>query len=362
VIVPDLGALVESELAEGLLGPGCQVYASVEGEVVLDVSLGVDAIGRPVTRDTLFAVYCAGKPVLAVALACLVEDGEVSFDDQLGDVIDGPLPAPIASLVVADLLSHTAGVHRLPQREYMSAPAQWLDALVEGVPIPTGWQPGVHVGYSEVAAWHLLGRAVDSLAADGMRTFVRRRVLIPIGIEDELVVGGMSEDDYTAMEPRFGVNLWLTGESSDPLLMERTRRLRCATNPSVGTSATVRGLGRFYDELLRINRGGGTILSAASVEALVTTRVSGPDQMMLRECSYGLGFMTDLPRHHFGSRCSPTAFGHSGNGGMTAGLCDPETGIVIAYHFGGRIDGETAVEVLRPIFLNRMIAALVGDR
>jgi CubicO group peptidase (beta-lactamase class C family) len=353
--------LLRSEVAEGLLGTGCQVYAEVHGEVVVDDAVGVDALGRPIARDTLFSVYCAGKPVVAVALACLVEDGEVSFDDRLGDLLDDDPPPQIAAILLGDLLSHSSGLHRLAQRQYMSTPAHRLDALVASVVIPPGWRPGRDIGYSEVAAWHLLDRVVTALSGETTRCFVDRRVLEPIGVTSDLIVGGMSSEEFVALEHRLGVNASLVGDSFDPLLMERTPRQRCAANPAVGTSATAGGLGRFYGELLRALDGDSKVVGQDVLAAMVQTHVTGPDQVMGRDCSYGLGFMTELASHRFGHRCSPSAFGHSGNGGMTAAFGDPENGIVIAYHFNGRIDGESAVDVFRPMLITRMVDELLDE-
>ena len=60
---------------------------------------------------------------------------------------------------------------------------------------------------------------------------------------------------------------------------------------------------------------------AEKTRTVLTARSShGFDPVMDRDCGYGAGFMIHLADHWFGDRCSPTAFGHSGNGGMTAGL------------------------------------------
>jgi CubicO group peptidase (beta-lactamase class C family) len=357
--VPGIQEYLDSEVADGLFGTGGQVYASVEGDVVVDVALGVDGLGEPVDRSTLFAVYCAGKPVVALAVGCLVDDGELSFGDLVGHVVDGPLPAELASLQISFLLDHTAGLHGLSAAEYMATPAQHHDELVASVRQPPGWGVGGDVAYSEVAAWHVLGQVIEALAGEPLRAFVRRRVLEPAGVESELFVGGMTEDEYAEHRSRLGINIGLSGIEGDPLLTERTRRLRCATNAAVSTSATARGLGRFYEALLRIERGDAGIVSGDVLEALSSQQSWGFDRVMGRECGYGYGFMVQLADHYFGSRCSLGAFGHSGNGGMTAAFADPEHNVVIAYHFNGRVDAESAVMYRRPALIDRIYRAIL---
>lgn len=351
--------LIAGEVRDGLMGTGAQVFAAIGDEVVIDQAFGVDGVGRHVAPDTLFAIYCAGKPLVALAVGCLFERGEVSFDDRLGDVIDPPGPGDhLEPIILADLMSHSSGVHLMSQQQYMSMASHRLDAAVANVRIPRGWRHGKDIAYSEAATWHLLDRAVSSLAGQPTREVIRRDVLGPLGLVDDVIIGGMTEDELDRHGNRLGVNIWLSGDRSDPLLMEQTRRLRCAPNAAVGSSASIGGLGRVYMELLRISCGTGSIMSTETLARLTSPRVSGYDQLMQRECTYGMGFMTELTSHRYGNELSPAAYGHSGNGGMTAAFADPDQGTVVAYHFNGRIDGDSAVDTFRPMLLNRIVRAL----
>ena len=85
---------LEAEAADRVFATGGQAYVSVGGEAVLDVAFGVDAIDTPVRPDSLFAVYCAGKPVFAVVVASLVAEGELSLDDTVGDCLLYTSPSP----------------------------------------------------------------------------------------------------------------------------------------------------------------------------------------------------------------------------------------------------------------------------
>jgi CubicO group peptidase (beta-lactamase class C family) len=97
---------------------GEEAYASVQG--LQDVEAGT-----PMQRDTIFRIYSMSKPVAAVAILMLVEEGKVRLNDpvslylpELADVKVMRDPAgspddvvePNRPMVVRDLLTHTCGV------------------------------------------------------------------------------------------------------------------------------------------------------------------------------------------------------------------------------------------------------------
>lgn len=346
----ELVAFLEDEAAERIFATGGQVYVSVDSVPVIDVAVGVDGVDRLVDVDTLFAVYCAGKPAFALTLAALVEEGEVSFDDRLGDVVDRPLPPTLAPLELRHLVAHTAGLHMLDAHTYLAATPSVRDELALANEPPLGWRQGVDVAYSQIGAWHLLAWAVEDLAGESVRAAVRRRALVPAGVGDDLFVGGMTDDEYTAHRGRLGVNAYLRGPVVDPILTERTRRFRCLDSPAFGSTASARGLGKLYEALVEMG-------DREVVRELVATHARGEDPVMGRTCAYGFGFMTELRDHDFGSLVGPRAFGHSGYGGMTAAFADPDHGLVVAFHFNGRIDADSALSYRRPALVDRIYRA-----
>jgi CubicO group peptidase (beta-lactamase class C family) len=363
--VADVEEFLAREAEERVFGTGGQLYVSVDGTPVLDLAVGVDGLDAPVDRDTLFAVYCAGKPVLALALAALVGDGEVSWDDRVGDVIDArPLPEHVAGLRVDALLSHTAGLHRLSSVTYLASPPRVRDALALSTRPPDGWRPG-DVAYSEVAAWHVLGLVVEALAGEPARAVARRRVLDPAGTGDDLFVAGMTDEEYDAHRGRIGVNAQVEGPSMIPLLAERNRRMRTLASPAIGNTASARGLGRLYEAILAARRtpASGPLADAVppdALAALVTPHSHGADPVMNRTCGYGLGVMVGLGEHDFGSRVGAGAFGHSGFRGMTAAFADPAHGLVVACHLNGSVDPGSALGYRRPALVDTIYRAVVG--
>jgi CubicO group peptidase (beta-lactamase class C family) len=89
---------------------------------------------------------------------------------------------------------------------------------------------------------------------------------------------------------------------------------------------------------------------------MTTTDIEGLDRTMNRASCFGLGFMTGLEAHGFGTWIEPEAFGHSGLGGMTFGFCLPADGVSVAVHTNGLVDAPEVVE--RRI---EIVDALIAD-
>lgn len=357
----DLEAFLAAEVDEGLFATGGQLYVSVGGDVALDLALGVDGLGELVDTGSLFSVYCAAKPVFVTALGCLFDDGELSLDDQLGHVVDESLPDELSSLVVGDLLNHTAGVHELDTYVFLASSEVAQRQLVRSDVPPPGWRVGRDVGYIQITGWELLGRAVQDLTGAPVNTFVRKRVIDPMGLDDDLFVGGMTEEQFSWHRERLAVNVHLSGIEGVPMLTERNRRFRCLTSPAAGSTANARGLGRFYEGLLVALTEDRGVVSSGCLKELTTVQSDGLDAVMGRECSYGYGFMVQLADHDYGRLCSPRSFGHSGYGGMSAAFCDPEFDLVVAFHFNGRVDAESAVKYRRPALVELIYRAVLDD-
>jgi CubicO group peptidase (beta-lactamase class C family) len=264
---------------------------------------------------------------------------------------------------MANLLNHTAGLHQLTAGTLLATPLAQRDQLVASFCPPSWWESGHDIGYSEVSAWHLLNDVIEALTGEPTAAFVRHRILGPMGLEDGLFVAGMSDAEYAANAPRLGVNVWFAGsDSADPMLMERSPRMRCDPNPAVGSSATARGLGRFYDMLLAVLCGSPGPISRARLDELISRQSHEVDRVTQRVCTYGYGFMLDLIGHDFGRSCGSRAFGHSGHGGMTAAFCDPDDGLVAAWHVNGRLDAVSSVGFRQPVLAELVYRSMVGTR
>ncbi|WP_417686065.1 serine hydrolase [Pseudidiomarina gelatinasegens] len=95
--------------------PGLAVVAVKDNKVVLAEGFGVRDIGNgePVTANTLFGVASHTKAFTAAALATLVEQNKLRWDDKVIQYIPEfrlSDPAITAELTIRDLLSHRSGL------------------------------------------------------------------------------------------------------------------------------------------------------------------------------------------------------------------------------------------------------------
>lgn len=346
---------LEYELYEDEFTRGIQMVVEISGRRVLELAEGDDGTGRPLSTSTVLRVYCTTKPILAVAIARLVEMGVIDLDEPL-ERRWGDVRAVAGGATPRHLLTHTAGVHACSGVEIeMLTPAR-RRRRIDGIVRPAGWRLGTDAGYSEAAAWHLLGWLVTEVTGDDLRAHLREHVLDPLGMTSTWI--GMTNHEYRAVLPRLGVNVDMRARRGYPLLYERSERVCCTTNVAFGGYSTANDLARFYSALLEHTRGAITSLASPPVLSAFRSTVRPPvyDEVLERVCPFGLGFMTSLDQHAFGKDCSPASFGHSGYAGASFAFADPAQDLAVGVIFNGVVGHESA-------FLRRraLIRALYAD-
>lgn len=165
--------------------PGLAVAVVRNDSVVFLQGYGVRALGRPgaVGPQTLFGIMSTTKAMTAAALAMLVDDGTLAWDDPVTRWVPEfqmPDPCLTASLRVVDLLTHNAGLGNadlLWSRGDLSREEIFrrLRLLTPAYPVRGGF------AYQNVM-YGLAGEVVAR--ASGMRyeEFLRRRLFNPLGM------------------------------------------------------------------------------------------------------------------------------------------------------------------------------------
>jgi CubicO group peptidase (beta-lactamase class C family) len=147
-----------------------------------------------------------------------------------------------------------------------------------------------------------------------------------------------------------------------PMLFERSERICTETNAAHGGYANARDLARLYSGMLAMlaNRDRAPVVSSATLQTFCApARPKAFDPILRRECSYGLGFMTELGDHAFTNRCSDDAFGHSGIVGASFAFADPVRDLAVGVVFNGVV-GHEAAFLRREALLNALYADLDG--
>jgi CubicO group peptidase (beta-lactamase class C family) len=189
--------------------PGWLVAVSRAGRIVHLSSYGWRDVAarRPVGTDTLWRWYSMTKPITTVAAMMLYEEGAFQLTDPVSRYIPSfadlrvfrsgsDLKQVTEPVTVWHLLTHTAGLTygfmrahpvdalmRARGHEWNAPPEHDLTAAVETwAELPLLFQPGTEWNYS--VATDVLGRVIEVVAGQPLDTFLRTRVLAPLGMTE----------------------------------------------------------------------------------------------------------------------------------------------------------------------------------
>jgi CubicO group peptidase (beta-lactamase class C family) len=155
--------------------PGVSIALVRDRRIAWTKSWGVaDArTGAPVTGETLFEAASMTKPVFAVSVLKLVEQGRIDLDRPLAEIVAPPaVPFQEERLRITPrmVLSHTSG---LPN---------WRKGGEErDGPLPVLFAPGSKFSYSGEAIYQLQ-RAVEKVTGEPLEEHARRTLFAPLGM------------------------------------------------------------------------------------------------------------------------------------------------------------------------------------
>lgn len=214
-----IGELVDRHIEAGDIA-GAVTLVARDGRIVHLEAHGLMDIesARPMQEDALFRIASMSKPVGAVAILMLVEEGKVRLSDPVSRFIPsyrdmkvavpverrggfggppGQAPRPEfytvpaeRDVTVLDLLTHTSGVMsgQISNAEGQAASSRrhelgvaWTELLGQ---VPLEFQPGSRWAYSALAGFDVLSRIVEVASGQTFDAFLRERVFGPLGMRD----------------------------------------------------------------------------------------------------------------------------------------------------------------------------------
>ncbi len=154
------------------------------------VGLADVASKRPVDADTVFRVGSVTKGFVALGVMRLVDQGKLDLDRPLRDVLpDAGIANPwesVAPVTLAQALEHTAGLDDMHFNETFATDDAMspLDALsINPRSRVVRWRPGTRMAYSNVG-YTLAARAIEVVTREPFDEWLRREVLVPLGMQD----------------------------------------------------------------------------------------------------------------------------------------------------------------------------------
>lgn len=323
-----LCGIIERHIAEGH-HPGAQVAVARHGKLALFRHFGEARLGTPTTADTVFLMYSNTKVVTASALWLLAEEGMLRFSDPVAMHIPEFAAHGKADITILQLLTHQGGFPFA-----VVPPECWDDhallrQTVSGFTLE--WTPGSRVHYHPTSAHWVAAVLIEAITGQDFRTFIRERILAPLGLEREVIIG-MAEADL----PRAAEIYDPQQEGAFiPRAAENTPAHHAAGIPGGGGYGTARGMAAFYQALAQGGTLGGTRLFSPRMIEFVTRNLTGDriDDYMGIPMHRGLGphsrGETPVARG-LGTIAHPRSFGH---GGVGSSYCwaDPTSGVSFAF-------------------------------
>lgn len=203
-IAPALEAFVDS----GKLG-GVYAVIARHGRIGYERTFGwMDVASRePMRRDAIFHIYSMTKPVTAVGVLRLVDEGKLRLDDPVakyipafahvkvfaGGTAEAPvLREPASPITVRELLNHTSGlaygltsgpVDTLFTRAKLYDASHTLEQFADSLAkIPLLFDPGTAWSYS--SGVDLAGRVIEVASGMPLDRFLAQEVFEPLGMRD----------------------------------------------------------------------------------------------------------------------------------------------------------------------------------
>ncbi len=200
---------------------GGSLSATKEGRLVYARGFGLadKEANQPVQPESLFRIASISKPITAVAILKLYEEGKLDLDAKAFKLLDNlPLPpggvkeARLYEITVRELLQHSSGLVRScfgQSRENIPAaqalgipPPASADNLVRyGMSRALDFAPGARYSYSTLG-YCTLGRVIEKITGQKYEDYVRTNVLTVAGIK-RMKVGHTLPEERADGEVRY---------------------------------------------------------------------------------------------------------------------------------------------------------------
>ncbi len=334
---------------------------------------------RPMRKDTIFQIMSMTKPVTAIGIMMLAEEGKLALRDPVEKYLpeyknlrvvtnQGPdaarLSQPDHAITIRDLLTHTAGfTDAAPPdikdyRQLLNVP---LDEVVRQLATePLLFQPGTAWSYSS-AGIEVLGRIIEVCSGQKYQDFIAERILRPLKMGDSFFFPPADKTARIAMV-YVGKDGGLARAPESILGGDPSKYRQGAVFPAPGWGlySTAEDLLHLYRMML--NGGvyeGHRYLSQFSVHLMTEPHTAEIRPVgWMRGSDYGLAFevvtepLGELAGHTAGS------YGHGGAFG-TQGWIDP-TNQLISIMLIQRADGST--DTLSSVFMTMAEASVAHER
>jgi|694.fasta_scaffold20446_7 CubicO group peptidase (beta-lactamase class C family) len=313
-----------------------------EGKVLSFEAIGLADIAtkKAMEYDTVFWIASMTKPITAIGVMLLQEEGKLSLDDPIEKYLrefkgqlmikvksaeHTVLVKPARPVTIKDLLTHTSGlVSHSPLDGEAIDVLSLKEAVITYALSPLQFEPGSQWSYCNPGI-NTLGRLIEVVSGEEYADFMEKRIFRPLGMRNttfwpdkkqlsRLATSYKASPDSRGLEP-VGIR-YLTKPYSNK------KRAPLAAG---GLFSTAEDLLKLYQMILDGGVIGKKRLLRPETIQLMTTNHTGEIKAGFSEgMGMGLGFQVVRQPAGVTAMLSPGTFGHGGAHG-TQGWIDPTT-------------------------------------
>ncbi|HZE95531.1 MAG TPA: serine hydrolase domain-containing protein [Planctomycetota bacterium] len=310
--------------------------------------LSLEAVGwgdlenkSPMKTDSIFQIASMTKPVTAIGILMLEEEGKLSTDDpvekhlpefrgqQLIVKKEGStltLGKPARPITVKDLLTHTSGLKGGYPPGFGELYSKRNRTLAESTIAISQWplefEPGTKWAYCNTGI-DTLGRIIEVCSGKSYEAFLEERLFLPLGMKDTFFYPTDANKDRVAKLYRKDKDGLARSENFLGDAIGGRFPL-----PAGGMFSTAPDLLRLYQMMLdRGTAGGRRYLSEASVEKMTRNHTGDLRAGFTDGIQMGLGWQLVGTPTGVTEMLSPGTYGHGGAFG-TQGWIDPKKEMV----------------------------------
>jgi len=307
-----------------------QLCIVARGRIVLNEAVGC----RP---DSLFFLFSASKPLVALLVHQLAERGELALDDRVAAYWPEFGQGGKQDITIRQVLQHRSG---LPVARSMAADAlamtDWAASVRALEAATPSFPPGAVPAYHVLSYGFILGELVQRVTGAPVREVLRAELLGPLGLDNSYL--GLPPAQWHRHVPVSGRG---PAEAVTQLMINR-RATRQAVIPAASVSATASDLARLYHALLAGGSLDGVrVLRPETIRQATTPTSDGAvDQYLKLPVRWSEGFQLGGERAAsarvgggpgpMGSLASRATFGHNGSY-VCIGWADPERDVAVGY-------------------------------
>jgi CubicO group peptidase (beta-lactamase class C family) len=284
---------------------------------------------KPLKPDTIYCIRSMTKPLVGAAVQILIDEGRLSLDDTAAKYLPSFDNDKSRGITVRQLLTHTGG---LPLSSILGTDFQKLASLrdvadksgTNGPTVP----PGSRFQYSDDGA-DTLGAIVSAITGQPAESFITKRVLEPLGMQDTFPLVRAAGDKLKRFTPAYmgSRGNWM------PFWSPADKPIFPYFLASQGMYSTTKDYARFLAMYLDDGRAGDQrVLSAAAVKRTLQPAidVGAPSGFPGLATNYG-----QMMLDYVDSNKKVVAFGHNGSDGTWA-YAWPEHDLMVLFYTQSR--------------------------